>query len=600
MSGGASAPATPAASTPTATRPRLSRFRRAGSAVAAAAPGGFLHLSLLASLRRRPSLQAHAQLLLLGLPLPAHAASRLLRPHLRSGHHLASLRLFLRILRDRPKLRRSLETQAEAVPNSHSLSAALAACAHHAFPSPGLSAHAFLVKSGYASDLFVANSLLHFYASFGLPSLARRLFDEMPARDTVSFNTLIGSYANSCCVGDAFGVFKVMVEGRLRPDGWTITALSGACVGLKDLRVAKALHAVAMRALRAAAFQSQQVAIVLVDMYVKCRGLVLARKVFDLAGEKARDVRLWTMMVSGYARSRELEMARALFNEMPEKDLVAWTALIGGFVQFGRSKEALMLFEEMEEAGMEADGVTVVKVLSACIQYRTFDVAKRLHHRVMHNELISTDARLATALVDMYAKHGFIQTAMDVFCGVDDIFKTVELFNAMIGGLAHHNSGEKAIMLFDEMRSLGLHPDKITFTAVLCACSRGALVTQGFEIFNSMVGKYGVEQDTKHYACMADLLARDGRLDDAYRFIQNMPFKANSVVWASLRRECEIHGNMRIGKLAEEELLRFDPSYKPESESLVLSDIFSDGRKQKRSAMVRKVIRLKPKHKRTK
>ena len=79
-----------------------------------------------------------------------------------------------------------------------------------------------------------------------------------------------------------------------------------------------------------------------------------------------------------------------------------------------------------------------------------------------------------------------------------------------------------------------------------------------------------------------------------------MPFKANSVVWASLRRECEIRGNMRIGKLAEEELLRFDPSYKPETESLVLSDIFSDGRKQKRAAMVRKVIRLKPKHKRTK
>ncbi|KAI4983102.1 hypothetical protein ZWY2020_023594 [Hordeum vulgare] len=598
MSGGASPPAS---STPTATRPRLSRFRRAGTAVAAAAPGGFLHLSLLATLRRRPSLQAHAQLLLLGLPLPAHAASRLLRPHLRSGNHLASLRLFLRILRDRGQpSKASQETETEAVPNSHSLSAAFAACSHHASPSPGLSAHAFLVKSGYASDLFAANSLLHFYASFRLPSLARRLFDEMPVRDAVSFNTLIGSYVQSFSIDEAFRVFGVMLEQGFRPDGWTITALSGASTGLKDLRVAKALHGVAMRALRPAAFQSQEVVIVLVDMYAKCRGLVLARKVFDLAGEKARGVRLWTTMVSGYARSRELEMARTLFNEMPEKDLVAWTALIGGFVQSGRSKEALMLFDEMEKAGFEADGITVAKVLSACVQYRAFDVAKRLHHRVRHNELISTDAGLATALVDMYAKHGLIQTAMDVFSGVDDKLKTVELFNVMIDGLAHHNSGEKAITLFDKMRSLGLHPDKITFTAVLCACSRGGLVTQGFDIFNLMVGKYGVEQDIKHYACMADLLARDGRLDDAYHFIQNMPFKANSVVWASLLRQCEIRGNMRIGKLAEEQLLQFDPSYKPESESLVLSDIFSDGRKQKRAARVRKVIHLKPKHGHTK
>ncbi|XP_062221536.1 pentatricopeptide repeat-containing protein At1g31430-like [Phragmites australis] len=567
-----------------------------GRRTLAAAPGGFLHLSLLASLRRRPSLQAHAQLLLLGLPLPAAAASRLLRPHLRAGHPLASLRLFLRILRDHePSL--SSTASEEPVPNSYSLSAALAACSRHASPSPGFSIHAFLLKSGFASNLFAANSLLHFYASFGLHSLARKLFDEMLERDFVSFNTLIGSYVQSGCIDGALGMFRNMVELGFRWDGWTVTGLLAACAGLGDLRVAKAAHGVARRALKLELFNSGEVVIVLVDMYVKCGAVRLARRVFDLSGEKARNVRVWTAMMSGHAKAGEIDMARRLFDEMHNRDLVAWTVLVGGFVQAGRYSEALGLFEEMEAAGLEADEVTVVTILSACAHHGRIDLAKRLHRLVDQKGLISRNARLATSFVHMYAKHGCIQTAIDVFHGVGDALKTVELFNAMINGFAHHGFGDDAISLFHEMGSLGLHPDEITFVGVLCACSHSGLVQQGFQMFNSMADKYGVKPDIKHYACMADLLGRVGRLDDAYSFIQNMPFKANCVVWSSLLRACRIHRNDKIGKLAEKHLGRFNITYNPEK--LTLPDLFSDEKRKGPAARVRKAIMHKSEHRHT-
>ncbi|KAF0935422.1 hypothetical protein E2562_032677 [Oryza meyeriana var. granulata] len=558
---------------------RRSKLRRGGRAITAA-PGGFLHLSLLASLHRRPSLQAHAQLLLLGLPLPAPTASLLLRPHLRSGNPFASLRLFLRVLRDR--WWSPLDSQ-EVVPDSHSFSAALAACSRHASPSPGLSIHAFILKSGFASDIFAANSLLHFYGSFGLHSLTRNLFDEMPVRDTVSFNTLISSYVHSCCINDAFEVFRLMVESGFRPDGWTITALLAACAELQDLRAAKSVHGVARRMLQTQVFDSGEVLTSLADVYVNCRCMALARQVFDLAGEKARDARLWTTMVSAYARIQEFDIAQKLFHEMPEKDTITWTALIGGFVRAGRYLEAVVLFEEMEKAGFEADEVTVVTVLSACVGYGNIDLAKRLHLRMGRDGLIGRNAKLATTFVDMYAKHGCIQTAEEVFSSVDDDFKTLELFNAMINGLARCKFGEKAIALFDQMGLLGLRPDKITHSG---------LVSQGFRIFDSMVEKYGVKPEIEHYACMADLLARDGQLDDAYLFIQNMPFKANSVVWSSLLRACMLHGNIRIRKLAEEQLLRLDPNYKPEN--LPLSNLFSDRKRKERAARLRKFMNHKP------
>ncbi|KAK3159476.1 hypothetical protein QOZ80_2AG0150580 [Eleusine coracana subsp. coracana] len=340
--------------------------RRPGRSLAAP-PGGFLHLSLLASLRRRrPSLQAHAQLLLLGLPLPADATSRLLRPHLRSGHPLASLRLFLRILHDRDRdPPPSSAASKEAIPNSYSLSAALAACSRHAYPTPGLSIHAFLLKSGFVSDLFAANSLLHFYVSFGLHNLARKLFDKMPVRDSVSFNTLIYSYVRYGCIEDALGVFRNMAEAGFRMDGWTVTALLSACSALGDLRAAKAAHGIARRALKQKLFDSGEVVIALVDMYVKCGAVRLARRVFDLSGEKARNVRVWTVMMSGHVRAGEIDMARTLFDEIPDKDLVAWTVMISAFVQAGRYKEALGLFEEMEAMGLEPDEVSRSRSLVA-------------------------------------------------------------------------------------------------------------------------------------------------------------------------------------------------------------------------------------------
>ncbi|TKW42287.1 hypothetical protein SEVIR_1G374100v4 [Setaria viridis] len=574
-------------------------MRRLPGRAIAAAPGGFLHLSLLASLRRRPSLQAHAQLLLLGLPLQPAAASRLLRPHLRAGHPLASLRLFLRMLRDHepsPTSATAAQNQ-EAVPNSYSLSAALAACSRHESPSLGFCIHAFVLKSGFASDIFVTNSILHFYASFGLHSLARKLFDEMPVRDTVSFNTLIDSYVQSGCIDGAFGVLRNMVDGGFRMDGWTITALLGACAELGDLNAAKAAHGVARRTLRLKLFNSGEVVIGLVDMYVKCGALQLARKVFDLSEEKAKVVRVWSVMLSGYSRAGEIDVAQRLFDKMPNKDLVAWTVLIGGYVQAGRSNEALRLFQEMEATGLEADEVTVVTVLSACVQHGAIDLAKRLHCRVKQNGVISRNARVATSFVHIYAKQGYIQTAMDVFRGVVDEFKTVELFNAMIHGLAHHGYGEKAISLFDEMESLGLHPDEITFVGVLCACSRSCLIIQGWQMFNSMLDKYGVRPDVKHYACMVDLLGRAGRLDDAYSFIQNMPCKANRVIWSSLLTACKVHGNNKIRKLVEKQLLELDTTYKPEK--LTLSGLFSDEKRKEVAARVRKTIRHKSERRHT-
>ncbi|EXB83249.1 hypothetical protein L484_011543 [Morus notabilis] len=74
--------------------------------------------------------------------------------------------------------------------------------------------HAHIIKLGFNSNVYVATSLLNAYvgASFGD---ACKLFDEMPERNTVTWNTMIARYSRLRDVEKANFVFREMPEGDL-------------------------------------------------------------------------------------------------------------------------------------------------------------------------------------------------------------------------------------------------------------------------------------------------------------------------------------------------------------------------------------------------
>ncbi|GJN02852.1 hypothetical protein PR202_ga20240 [Eleusine coracana subsp. coracana] len=54
---------------------------------------------------------------------------------------------------------------------------------------------------------------------------------------------------------------------------------------------------------------------------------------------------------------------------------------------------------------------------------------------------------------------------------------------------------------------------------------------------------------------MVDLLARGGRLQDAYSFALDMPPHAiNANAWGSLLSACKVHGEIEISQLAADHL----------------------------------------------
>jgi pentatricopeptide repeat protein len=100
----------------------------------------------------------------------------------------------------------------------------------------GRCAHAEIIQSGCESNVFVRSSLINMYAECGSMDDAWRVFNEMPSRDVVTWNALLGGCAMHVHVREALKYSELMCEEVLQPDEIPFVCLLSACshAGLVD------------------------------------------------------------------------------------------------------------------------------------------------------------------------------------------------------------------------------------------------------------------------------------------------------------------------------------------------------------------------------
>ncbi|KAL5744195.1 hypothetical protein ACOSP7_027038 [Xanthoceras sorbifolium] len=95
-----------------------------------------------------------------------------------------------------------------------------------------------------------------------------------------------------------------------------------------------------------------------------------------------------------------------------------------------------------------------------------------------------------------------------------------------------------------------------------------------------MEENYGLVPEMEHYACIVDLFARVGLLDDAMEFIRKMPIEPGEVIWQTLLGACRVHGNIKLGEFAARKVLSIRPdsaTYVLLSNTYIESGSFKDG-----------------------
>eukprot|EP01018_Ginkgo_biloba_P030204 Gb_10726 [translate_table: standard] len=407
------------------------------------------------------------------------------------------------------------------------------ACANKKALAEGKEVHAHMLKNGFEQKVYLSTKLVSTYAICGSLVDARHVFDKMPNRNVFSWNAMIRGYIMHEQWEQALELYRQMQRADMKPDEFTFPVALKACTSLAALEQGRDIHDDIIRS----GFESNVfVGSALVDMYAKCGKVENARQVFDKM--YLRDVGLWTAMIAGYTQKEN------------------WAAIIAGHTQKENCEEALKLFRQMQSAGVKPNSFTIASILPACAHLGALQQSKEIHDYVIRGGF-ELNVFVGSGLVDMYAKCGCIDVAQKVFDKMSR--RNAVSWNAMITGYAMHGHGEEALAVFHQMQQLGMKPDRVTFIAVLSACSHAGLLDKGWHYFNNMSQEYGIAPGIEHYACIVDILGRAGRLDEAHEFIRKMPLEPNAGVWGALLGACRIHRNIELGEHVADRLFELEP-----------------------------------------
>lgn len=429
-------------------------------------------------------------------------------------------------------------------PNSVTMVCVISACAKLNDLELGERIRGYIEESGVKLNTFMVNALVDMYLKCGAIDAARKIFDDCSDKNLVLCNTMLSNYVRQGMAGNALAVFNEMLRHGPQPDRVSLLSAISACSQLADSLSGRGCHAYA---LRNGLEGWDSISNAMIDLYMCCGKQEMACKIFDRMPN--RTLVSWNSLIAGFIRNGDVESAWRIFNEMSDSDLITWNTMIGALVEESRFEEAIELFREMQTKGIKADRVTMVEVASACGYLGALDVAKWIHTYIQKNK-IPCDLRLGTALVDMFARCGDHQSAMQVFNNMPR--KDASAWTTAIGAMAMDGNGEKSLELFNEMLRQGVKPDGVVFVVLLTACSHGGYVEHGQKLFKSMKEIHGISPDIFHYGCMVDLLGRAGLLTEAIDLIKSMPMEPNDVIWGSFLAACRTHRNIEMAKYAAE------------------------------------------------
>lgn len=344
-------------------------------------------------------------------------------------------------------------------PDSFTCCFVLKACVQLLDLSHGRVVHALVVKLGLLVNLVLQNVILHLYASCGEMSDALLLFDMMPQRDVVTWNTMITQLMKrgdidlahkmfmempdrnlrswtSMIAGfvhcrkpkKAIALFTEMEELGLKPNEATVVAVLAACADLGALDLGSRIHAYSDKS----GFNTNiLISNTLIDMYIKCGCL-----------EAAKDV----------------------FQGMKERTIVSWSTMIQGLALHGNADEALELFSRMTRAGMNPNGVTFIGLLNACSHMGLVNEGRAFFASMARDYAITPSIEHYGCMVDLLSRAGLLQEAYE-FIRQMPIKPNAAIWGALLGGCKVHKNIEMAEVAMRHMHELD--PDNDGYYIVL-------------------------------------------------------------------------------------------------------------------------------------
>jgi pentatricopeptide repeat protein len=252
-------------------------------------------------------------------------------------------------------------------------------CSHHL---GGLLAHGLVLRLGLHLDLVVTTALLDMYAKCGRVADARRVFDAMLLRNSVSWNAIIVCYGQHGGGKEALQLFVSMLRNDdgccCRADELTLASLLSSCANMAAAYEATQLHAYALK-----------------------RGLQGYLQVANA-------------LIMAYGKNGFLLQATQTFAAIRNPDIVSWSSMVSSFAYLGCAKSAVHLFERMLHQGVRPDGIAFLGVLSACSHAGLIQDGLKYFLLMTKDYQIDPCPQHLACLVDLLGRAGRLQDAYNV------------------------------------------------------------------------------------------------------------------------------------------------------------------------------------------
>ena len=114
-------------------------------------------------------------------------------------------------------------------PNHITITSALPACSNMESLRKGKEIHAYIFRNSIFTDLTTTTALVYMYAKCGELEISHKIFNLMPRRDVVAWNTMIIANAMHGRGEEALLLFKHMIDYGVKPNSVTFTGVLSGC-----------------------------------------------------------------------------------------------------------------------------------------------------------------------------------------------------------------------------------------------------------------------------------------------------------------------------------------------------------------------------------
>lgn len=264
-------------------------------------------------------------------------------------------------------------------PDATTFACILKACGSLQAVSEGQRLHAEILKEGLLEEnVMVANAAIDMYAKCAFLGRAEQLFDELPSRNVVSWNTMLTGYVENGVCDEALNCFEQMQLAGLCADHVTFLCTLKACGILGAVWKGQEIHDKILR-----------------------------------DGFSDGDIILGTVLVDMYASCGMLAEAQEVFEKLSNHDIVVWNAFISGYTLLGKSDSVFDSLVNMMREGIEPSSITYNIVLNAC-SYEGLIEESQIYFKRMSTRGygIISSVEHYTCMLDLFCRAGLLEMVM--------------------------------------------------------------------------------------------------------------------------------------------------------------------------------------------